>query len=98
MNSPSPILSNRDSFHRLLLKTPYVLAALVAGLTSVGFGILIDRTTEQIAAWLAWKPFIFLALTPCAFVTARWIVNILGPASAGSGIPQVIASLRLQQV
>ncbi len=88
-------LYDRASLQRLFVKTPYIIAAIIAGLISVGFGSAIDIITEYSSAWLLRLPYLFLVITPVAFVFARWIVQVLGPAAAGSGIPQVMASLQL---
>ncbi len=85
-----------SGLQRLLAKTPYIIAATVAGLISVAFGRVIDFMTDLSTGWLVQIPYLFLVLTPLSFVAARWIVQVLGLPAAGSGIPQVMASLHSQ--
>jgi H+/Cl- antiporter ClcA len=87
---------SRGSMDRLVNKAPYIVAAIIAGLLSVAFGLTIDRVTEFTSHWLARYPLIFLIVTPVAFVSARWMVQAWAPAAAGSGIPQVMASLNVK--
>jgi H+/Cl- antiporter ClcA len=87
---------SRGSLDRLFIKAPYIVAGIVAGLVSVGFGLSIDRLTEFTAHVLTRYPWLFLIITPLAFVSSRWMVQAWAPTAAGSGIPQVMASLDLR--
>lgn len=67
-------------------------ASVAAGAAAVGFARLCDWSDglhRQLAAALPWAPF---AILPLAFVLATWLTRRIAPASAGSGIPQVIAA------
>ncbi|HET9240126.1 MAG TPA: chloride channel protein [Oligoflexus sp.] len=83
----------RGSFHRAFIKAPYIIAAIITGLVSVGFGTVVDRVTEFASHMLKTQPLVFLALTPMAFGLSRWFVQKFGVAASGSGIPQVMAAL-----
>jgi len=70
-------------------------AALVA-LISIGFAIMADYALEKNREWTRAYPYLIWIVLPLAFVFLRWCVMRFAPYSAGSGIPQVIASLSLR--
>lgn len=68
-------------------------AAIIAGLCIVGFTLLTDRAVEffeQMRAFSQWLPFL---VTPAGAMVVVWLTLKFAPASAGSGIPQVIAAM-----
>lgn len=79
---------------RLWLARAVVIAvAAVAGLTVVGFTWLTERALEaffSIHAMWWWSPLVWTPLCTGAIV---WVTRRYAPGSAGSGIPQVMASL-----
>ncbi|HEY4065354.1 MAG TPA: chloride channel protein [Burkholderiaceae bacterium] len=70
-----------------------IAASIIAGLTVVGFTGLGDRAFEQFArieaAWW-WAPLLWTPLCAGAIV---WLTRRYADAAAGSGIPQVMATL-----
>jgi H+/Cl- antiporter ClcA len=70
-----------------------IAASVAAGLTVVGFTWLGDRAFEQFGriqlAWW-WAPLLWTPLCTGAIV---WLTRRYAPAAAGSGIPQVMATL-----
>ncbi|MGX9936125.1 chloride channel protein [Advenella kashmirensis] len=71
-------------------------AALVA-LVSIGFAMMADYALEKNREWTRAYPYLIWLVMPLAFVLLRWCVMRYAPYSAGSGIPQVIASLSLHR-
>lgn len=70
-----------------------VAAAVIAGLTVVGFTWLAETAAEYFTslrtlAW--WAP---LLATPAAAAVVVWCTRRFAPGAAGSGIPQVMATL-----
>jgi H+/Cl- antiporter ClcA len=70
-----------------------VALAVAAGLTVVGFTWLCERTAAAFyrvldLAW--WSP---LLLTPACAAGVVWLTRRFAPGAAGSGIPQVMATL-----
>jgi H+/Cl- antiporter ClcA len=86
------VLRARVGARKTLSLAVLVVASIAAGGLAVGFAKLCDWADglhRQLAAALPWAPF---AILPIAFVLATWLTRAFAPASAGSGIPQVIAA------
>ena len=79
-----------------LRDVPFWIAAVLAGLASVGFALLCKNTEDFALRLLDRHPFEFFALSPIAFVAAWWTVWRFAPEAKGSGIPQVMAAVELQ--
>ena len=76
-----------------LARALVVAAAVVAGLTVVGFTWLAETassyfTALRLQAW--WAP---LLAAPAAAAAVVWCTRRFAPGAAGSGIPQVMATL-----
>jgi H+/Cl- antiporter ClcA len=76
----------------------FLLGAIFIGLAAVCFAELADASQNvyyEILHQSPWLPFVIspLGFAALAYVTARWF-----PASAGSGVPQVIAARRSKNV
>ncbi|GAB2898895.1 chloride channel protein [Paralcaligenes ginsengisoli] len=69
-------------------------SALVA-LVSLGFARLADLALHLNGSWTARWPWLGWILLPFGMALIRWLTMRFAPNSAGSGIPQVIASLSL---
>jgi H+/Cl- antiporter ClcA len=69
-------------------------AALVS-LVSLGFARLADLAIGLNGRWLAAMPWLGWVLLPFGLALIRWATVRYAPNAAGSGIPQVIASLSL---
>jgi H+/Cl- antiporter ClcA len=76
-----------------LARALVVAAAVAAGLTVVGFTWLAETASSYFAALRAqawWAP---LLCAPAAAAAVVWCTRRFAPGAAGSGIPQVMASL-----
>lgn len=71
-------------------------ATLVA-LISIGFAMLADYALDKNTEWTRAYPYLIWVVMPLSFVLLRWCVMRYAPYSAGSGIPQIIASLSLNR-
>ncbi|TAL90560.1 MAG: chloride channel protein [Candidimonas sp.] len=69
-------------------------AGLVA-LVSLGFTILANLALSANGRWMAQYPWLGWVLLPCGLALICWLTLRFAPNAAGSGIPQVIASLSL---
>jgi len=69
-------------------------AALVA-CVSLGFAWLADQALHLNKSWLAAMPWAVWLALPFGMAAIRWLTLRFAPNAAGSGIPQVIASLSL---
>ena len=70
-----------------------VALAVLAGLTIVGFTWLAEHASDQFTAWRRQAPWVPLILTPLCAAAVVWCTRRFAPGAAGSGIPQVMATL-----
>ena len=70
-----------------------VLLSVAAGLTIVGFSWLAEAAYDRFAALRAAAPWSPLLVTPAVTAAIVWCTRRWAPGAAGSGIPQVIATL-----
>lgn len=70
-----------------------VALAVAAGLTIVGFTWLAENASAQFAAMRARAPWAPLLWTPLCAAAVVWCTRRFAPGAAGSGIPQVMATL-----
>jgi H+/Cl- antiporter ClcA len=70
-----------------------VALAVLAGLTVVGFTWLAEQASQRFAALRAFAPWAPLLWTPLCTAAVVWCTRRFVPGAAGSGIPQVIATL-----
>ncbi len=71
--------------------------AIVVGFVSVGFALAANAANaafHRLASVGTWVPFV---LVPAGFALIRWITVYWVPGSQGSGIPQAIAALALDE-
>ena len=106
-NKPRPRHTCRKSFlsyladhlgvHGAAWKTTLVfwMASLGVGLVAVGFARLADAAGHLQRHWLIHFPTFFLTATPMATAALVYASERFFPQATGSGIPQVIAALRL---
>ena len=86
-------LRNQDS----LQTTPYWVAALVAGVLTVGYAKAFKICSNFSMGLFAKHPYECLIVTPVCFFLAWFIVHRLAPDASGSGIPQVMAVNEMDQ-
>lgn len=70
-------------------------AALLAGLVVVGFTKLAEAALNLFATLSSTRPWVPFLLTPSVGMLAVWLTQRFFPGAQGSGIPQVIAAIRL---
>jgi H+/Cl- antiporter ClcA len=95
--TPAPDLRRELGDWRLwTVRAIVVLLAAVAGLTVVGFTWLAEAAAGRFAALRAvawWSPLVW---TPLCTAGVVWCTRRFAPGAAGSGIPQVMATLDTQ--
>jgi len=67
--------------------------AAAAGLSVVAFNMLCELAQRGFAAVQAWHPLAPLAWTTACTAAVVWLTRRFAPGTAGSGIPQVMATL-----
>jgi H+/Cl- antiporter ClcA len=88
-------IGNERIRHNLLQAIPFWVGSIITGLIAVfyaKFFVYIEQFSIGIFHKHAWA---MLFITPACFVFAWWLVKYFAPYSAGSGIPQVMASIEL---
>lgn len=89
-----PKASVQRLLHRLVFWSAAVMVALAAILfaktSAVGGHLFTSIVTEY--------PLLAFVITPTLFAAAVWMTRSVFPGAEGSGIPQTIASLKLQEV
>ena len=85
-----------ERVRRIILQSlPFWVASILTGLMAVGYEKLFELAEETSFAWLQTYPYLAFLLTPLAFIGAWLLVAKLAPAARGSGIPQVMAGIKL---
>lgn len=77
-------------------KIMYWTASVVVGLVAVGFATAADSAAALRTRLVTWDPWIMLALTPAGLALSTWLTRTWFRGAQGSGIPQTIAALHLE--
>lgn len=88
-------IRNEKYKHNLLQAVPFWVASLLTGLIAVFYSRIfsfLEGETFSIISHYKWLIFI---LTPLCFFIAWWVVVKFAPYARGSGIPQVMAAIEL---
>ncbi len=80
---------------KTLQLTLLLVGAGLVSFVSIGFAHLADLALYLNSRWLASSPWLAFLLLPAGLAAIRWLTLRFAPNAAGSGIPQVIASLSL---
>ena len=76
----------------------FLAGGIVVGLAAILMAYLADHAQAAFGRLLGHSPYIALVVTPLGFGFATLLATTVFPNSQGSGIPQVIAALRLPPV
>ena len=71
--------------------------AIVVGAAALAFAFLADGAGRLFGAMTAGRPWLVFALAPAGLALSVLLTRTVFPGAQGSGIPQVIASLRMRQ-
>jgi H+/Cl- antiporter ClcA len=82
---------------RNLRRVSLIAAAFVSGLVAVGYARLFKVTEVFTTELFRAHPLWLLAAAPACFATGWYLVHRFAPHAAGSGIPQVMAAIELEQ-
>lgn len=77
-------------------RTIFLAGGLAVGAVAVAMAWLADHAQDSFAALLKIAPHVGLAATPLGFAVAVYLARHVFPNSQGSGIPQVIAALQIE--
>ncbi len=73
----------------------YWAGAVLIGIVAVLFAKLGDSAADLREQILAWHPWVMLILSPIGFALIMWITRTVFQGAQGSGIPQTIATLHI---
>src|SRR5690606_17212621 len=86
---------SRLAFKRWTRRLMFLVGGIVVGLAAILMAYLADHAQAAFGRVLAVSPYLALVVTPLGFGFATLLATTVFPNSQGSGIPQVIAALRL---
>jgi H+/Cl- antiporter ClcA len=86
---------SRIAFKRWSRRLLFLVGGLVVGLAAIVMAYLADNAQAVFGRVLSYSPYMALLVTPLGFGLATLLAIKVFPNSQGSGIPQVIAALRL---
>ena len=87
----SPLLSLRNWRRRVV----FWVGAIVVSLIAIAFAGLANEADRLFHVVLAYSPYAPFALAPAGLALSVWLTVHVFPGAQGSGIPQVIASLEM---
>lgn len=82
---------------RNLRRVGLIVAAFASGLVAVGYAKLFKLAEAASADFVRSHPWWLPVVTPLCFALSWYLVKRLAPGAAGSGIPQVMASIELEE-
>jgi H+/Cl- antiporter ClcA len=88
-----PLLSTRQWLRRVA----FWVGALLVGGAAIGFAYLADRAGGLFVLAIAGRPWLPFLLAPAGLALSVLLTSKVFPGAQGSGIPQVIAALHMQQ-
>ncbi|CAN5319459.1 chloride channel protein [soil metagenome] len=88
-------LRSRIALKRSVQRLMFLLGGIAVGLAAILMAYLADHAQIVFARILSYSPYIALIVTPAGFAFATLLAVKVFPNSQGSGIPQVIAVLKL---
>ncbi len=81
---------------KLYRRSLFIVGGLAVGAVAVLMAWLADHAQDIFAAGLRTAPYLALAATPLGFALATLLARHVFPNSQGSGIPQTIAALQIE--
>jgi H+/Cl- antiporter ClcA len=69
--------------------------AVLVGLAALLFAQIADKASEGFRALTDGRPWLPFAMTPLGFMAIVWATRRFAPLASGSGIPQIIAAIRM---
>lgn len=88
-------IDNHVFKNNLLNALPFWTGAILTGIISIFYSKLFGWAEDGSAYLFKHISWVFILVTPLAFVLAWWLTKKYAPFARGSGIPQVIAAIEL---
>lgn len=88
---------SRIALKRWIRRLMFLVGGISVGLAAILMAFLADHAQIVFSRVLSYSPYIALAVTPAGFALATLLAIKVFPGSQGSGIPQVIAMLKLAE-
>ncbi len=86
---------NNISLQAWLIAIPYVVSGILSAIAIVIYSKVFQYTEQKAFALYNYNSYIFLIASPILFYLAWLVVHYGAKAAGGSGIPQIMASLKL---
>ena len=86
----------RLAYKRWSRRTMFLIGGVCVGAVAVAMAFIADGAQAVFARLLSSHPYISFALTPLGFGAAAFLARHVFPNSQGSGIPQAIAALQIE--
>ena len=87
---------SRLAYKRWSRRTMFLIGGVCVGAVAVAMAFIADGAQAVFARLLSSHPYISFALTPLGFGAAAFLARHVFPNSQGSGIPQAIAALQIE--
>src|ERR1700761_1436148 len=88
-------IRNEDLKKNALQAIPFWIASIITGIIAVLYTKLFVAAEGLTALVFNLHHWLIFILTPCCFIIAWWLVQRFAPYARGSGIPQVMAAIKL---
>ena len=88
-------LRSRLARKRWTRRLMFVAGGVAVGLAAIALAQLADLAQSLFGRMLAQSRYVALVITPLGFGACLWLATKVFPNSQGSGVPQVVAALRL---
>jgi chloride channel protein, CIC family len=88
-------IRSRIALKRWMRRTLFLFGGIAVGLAAILMAFLADTAQSLFGRMLSVSPYLALLVTPLGFGFSLWLAIKVFPNSQGSGIPQVVAALRL---
>lgn len=72
------------------------IAAIIVGLVAVGFAGLANQASLLCHRLMNWHPWVMLFVAPAGLALSTWLTRTFFQGAQGSGIPQAIATLHIE--
>ncbi len=89
-------IKNEKFKYNLLQAIPFWSASFITGLIAIAYAKIFSMAEGLTAGVFHFKGWLIFILSPICFISSWWLVKRFAPYSRGSGIPQVMAAIDIE--